>query len=338
MGECIEIAFAANGAFFDGLLVTAVSAVRFAKPETLIAVSILDGGISKSDFRLLKEKLEYYHSNIIIRRFSVDEGLFTHLPPWAGNYMAYARFLLPQFLPEANHCIYSDVDYIWLRDIEELWNERDDLIPLQSTIDGNLGTSRKEAEWFSRHNLPYAADQYICSGLLLLNLKLFREEKALNKLEEFLLKYPDVQFPDQAALNVVFRNRIRFLAQTWQRFSNVVTNEELKMPIAIHYAGEAPWRIGRWYVGLNDSRLFWFKVLAFILDTSLVNALCRHYNSMLHAIIRRVVFWVSSSNFTKYVFYRLLIICGRKSLCKFYDVWSRRVDFSGPSRIFCKLR
>lgn len=332
----IELAFAANGKFFDGLLVTAVSAARFARKDCALGFSILDGGIDEKDFELLERRIKDFHPESLIRRFHVDESEFKDFPLWTGNRMAYARFLLPELLHDVNFVIYSDVDYLWLRDVAELWEQRDDRVPLQGTLDGNDETLNKEARWFAKHGLPFDSCKYICSGFLFMNLRLFREENIVGKLGAFLIKYPDVQFPDQAALNVVLKDRIRLVPQSWQRFTSAVTNDELKNPIALHYAGDAPWRVGRWLQMLTDQRKAWFEILSMIKGTSFSFELKRYYGRLSVALFRRWAFWVCTTPGLRSLFFIFLCLTGRNVYRPFFAIWSKRLDFSKYVCCFAK--
>ena len=85
-------------------------------------------------------------------------------PKWNGNRMAYARLLLPEALPDVDYVIYCDVDFLWLRDVAELWKCRDSQYVLQSVKDMD-DTVQKEECWFRKNGLPFNSEKYVCCGL-----------------------------------------------------------------------------------------------------------------------------------------------------------------------------
>lgn len=83
------------------------------------------------------------------------------------------------------------------------------LNPRDATVD------RREFGWFADNHIPIAPNRYLCSGLLLLNLGLFRALNAEQQCFDFLSRHPDVYFPDQTVLNAVCHGRTKVLPDDW---------------------------------------------------------------------------------------------------------------------------
>lgn len=134
-------------------------------------------------------------------------------------YMALVRCFLPSILKE-NKVIYLDVDTIVDGSLEELWNL-------------NIGDKCIAAR--------YEGEDYLNSGVLLMNLALIRSLKFEEKLKNILTKCK-FQFPDQDALNIVFK---MYKKQIPKKF-NILRNDEAlneKEIIIRHFAGAAkPWK------------------------------------------------------------------------------------------------
>lgn len=129
-------------------------------------------------------------------------------------YMAMARCYLTKILKE-DKIIYLDVDTIVNKNIWDLW-----AYPLKTK---HIGGCMEEII------------SYINSGVMLMDLKKIRES-GLDDVLIAELQAEEFQFPDQDAINLVFKNKIKMLP--WHYNSFVETNE----CTIRHYAGpNKPW-------------------------------------------------------------------------------------------------
>ena len=297
MDAPVEIALATNSNYKMGLLVTACSIARRADKATAIRFTILDGGIQQSDWDFLCRKVLELHPNSFFSRQTVDMQRFATFPTWNGDSrMTYARLLLPELLPEARYVIYCDVDFLWLSDVVELWALRRDDIACLGVPDGTDVVIERERKWFENHGFMFDGTRYICAGMCLLNLEMFRQMDIAGKCLSFLSRWPDAQFLDQTALNIVLGERpsrpgvqnLAFLPAKWHRLSRVVTAADLKDGCAIHYAGDAPWKRTGWYAPLSDVVMLWYREYGRILGIGTWRALCR-FNGVMKAVFLRGV-------------------------------------------------
>lgn len=279
----VEIALAADDGYFSGLFVTACSIAESACRNVPIIFNILDGGITSEHWALLERRVRELHADADFRRLPVDEQLFADYPAWNGNKMAYARLMLPTALPEVDWIVYCDVDFLWMRDIAELWAERDDSLAFIGVQDLHLPTRLSEKAWFEARGYPFDLDNYFCSGLCFMNLKAFREEGLVGRIKEVLDKHKDIQFPDQAALNIVTWGRRKLVDGRWQRFTERLTREDLEAGVVIHHAGDVPWKKrkgGRGIEFISDARLLWHRANARYLGVTTWRSLRRVFSAM----------------------------------------------------------
>lgn len=260
--ECVDIALAADSGYFCGLFVTACSIAKYASRDVELRFNILDGGIGDDDWRLLREKAAELHPHVSFNVIKVEERLFDSYPAWHGNKMAYARLLLPEMLPDTAWCVYCDVDFSWCRDIAELWREREDRYSMLVTLDGVASTFDTEEKWFREKGLPFDRKTYFCSGLCFMNLNAFREQCLIDKIYDFLERYPDAHYPDQNALNAVTFGRTKLVSQCWQRFPLALSQDDLDCGVVIHHAGEVPWKRMTRRQLLSDAMLVWHRLNA----------------------------------------------------------------------------
>ena len=261
--EVIDIALAADSGYFCGLFVTACSIAKYAAKDVTLRFNILDGGIEERDWNLLVEKVGGLHSAVEFNRLTVNDEMFADYPDWHGNKMAYARLMLPGALHDVDWCIYCDVDFLWMRDISELWAERDERYAFISTMDGAEWTLKREEKWFEKNGYPFDPEKYFCSGLCFFNLRAFREQGLIRKIEVILKEHPDIQYPDQAALNIATFGQTKIVPKCWQQFHQDVTPQMLQEGCVIHYAGAIPWKATKGTVALlRDLDLLWHRMNA----------------------------------------------------------------------------
>lgn len=290
--EQIEIGLAADQGYFCGLLATAGSIAISAREAVELRYNILDGGICEADWAYFQERICHFHPKSSFNRIPVDENLFKDYPAWHGNKMAYARLMLPTALPQVDWIVYCDVDFTWLRDIAELWEERDDSVAFIGVQDLHLPTRLSEKKWFEERGYPFDLDNYFCSGLCFMNLKAFRAEGLVEKIWKILNKHKDIQFPDQAALNIVTWGRRKLTDGRWQRFTERMTQEDIDNGVVIHHAGDVPWKkMPRAISLLSDTRLIWHKMNAKIRGISTWASL-RTYFSLGEILYHRALVYV----------------------------------------------
>lgn len=288
----IEIALAANGPYFCGMLVTACSIAKSARQNCRLSFNILDGGLDDEQKAFMERRVGDFHSDSAFRYLPVNDELFKDYPEWHGNKMAYARLMLPTALPEVDWIVYCDVDFLWLRDIGELWAERDDSLAFIGVQDLSEITRRSEKVWFEARGYPFDMDNYFCSGLCFMNLKAFREEGLVRRIKEVLDRHKDIQFPDQAALNIVTWGRRKLVDGRWQRFARNLTKSDMQQGVVIHHAGVIPWKPVSWrFSPLTDATILWHRMNAEINETTCWCSL-RSWFSVSHILWHRSIYWV----------------------------------------------
>ena len=155
---------------------------------------------------------------------------------------AYYRLKLSS-LTDVDKIIYLDSDLVVLSDINELWNF--------DTNDYLIGAVEdKYSDLMTLQANLSEGDTYINSGVLLMNLKKFREENLEEKIFE-KLREVDNKYSDQDVLNDLCRDKILYLPlkynlmlttddpNAFPKRKDEYTNS-LKSPFILHYAIK-PW-------------------------------------------------------------------------------------------------
>lgn len=280
--DTIHIALAANQNFYPGLLVTAASIANFANRECKLYFHILDGGISDHSIDVLKKKVALIHSNSRFQFYPISEAVFSKYPQWRNTgRMAYARLLLGDLLPkDISHVIYCDTDFLWLRDISDLWKQRSNEITFISTRHGVKSTEDQEAKWFGERHIPFNPQRHFCSGLSFFNLVQFRKRNLFTKAMDFLSQHTDVNAVDESALNaILFNEQILLTDQSWAKFTFTLTRDTLSVPQTLHFSSRAPWKNLFSARLLTDATLLWFQFYSRVKGIPTRKALREFYSS-----------------------------------------------------------
>ena len=187
-------------------------------------------------FKFVREENELYPCSLYMHQVSVKD--FSVFKPWGegNNFAACLRLIIPQILnDDIEKVLYIDADIICLQDLRPLFD-----IDLEHKVLGavpDIFIPESMQEFMSSNNnnklywkrLNYGADEmYFNSGLLLIDLKLWREGRFTARCLSALQEY-DVNYPDQDALNIALRGQVKLLPIYWnyQSLYSLPTKEHL---------------------------------------------------------------------------------------------------------------
>lgn len=153
------------------------------------------------------------------------------------TYMCMARCYLAEILPDVDKLLYLDLDIHIDEDIKELW----DIDISNYAVAGVIDVNARE------HRFPYISNYstYINSGVLLMNLKYFREHDITEQLHDLLSRF-ELKFPDQDAINIVCYDHIKFLSHKWNSGGACGYHDQAKIH---HCSIIKPWEpLSRWFI------------------------------------------------------------------------------------------
>lgn len=146
----------------------------------------------------------------------------------------YSRIFLAEILPESiKNVLYLDCDLVVLKDLEDIWTT--DLSKAAAAV-----VCDPSQEWSDR--LGIESDKYFNSGVMLLNLQYFRQNRLIEKCLSFMKEQSHlIKYWDQDVLNHVLMNKVYYLDR---KFNCIVTKIIDTDPVILHYAGRhKPWNI-----------------------------------------------------------------------------------------------
>lgn len=208
---------------------------------------VIDGGISELKKSLLKADTKTYGSQVTF--LNVDNETYASFPTKAHiSAPAYYRISIPELFDESvEKVIYLDCDLIVKQDIQALWNFELDGYPVAAIE--NISSSTYKASGLKQCD-------YFNSGVMLINLKAWRERGIPEKVRQFKKNHPElICTNDQCALNGVFKGQWKRLPAIWNMQSGLYrhspqvdrifkseTESVLWKPAIIHYIGwSKPW-------------------------------------------------------------------------------------------------
>lgn len=204
--ETIHVALCADEGFALPMGVCLTSLLENNK-KNKIHVHILTIGFSQKTIERITATSQFYNQTIDIHL--IDDGLFEGHPlSTTFPQSIYFRYLLPSIVDESvKQIIYIDSDTIILKDISNLYNQELVNYAIGAVPDANTD------DIVERNRIGIYEGPYLNSGVLLINLEYWRQEKVFGQLTEFILKNPEkCRWPDQDALNVVLHNKIKWLS------------------------------------------------------------------------------------------------------------------------------
>ena len=166
------------------------------------------------------------------------------------TFTIYFRLFIAAMFPEYDKAIYLDSDTVVLADIADLYQ-----IDLGNNLIGAVPdpfiAANQKTAIYAREAVGVAANKYVNSGVLLMNLKAMRAEHFAERFLDLLNKYHFASLaPDQDYINAISQQRIAYLDPAW----NIQMNAESDTPKLVHYNLFAkPWH----YDDVANQQFFW---------------------------------------------------------------------------------
>ena len=207
--------------------------------SSFVDVYIIHDNLSYSSLEKLTE-LDKSFPTIKINIIKIPDNIQNQLNKISleGNKLPVTscyRFILANLLPSLDRIIYLDVDTLVLRDLTELW--RTDLegkfIGVVKDALINLNVAQK---------IVSERKSYFNSGMLLMDLNLFREYDICSDLIDFAIDVAEYcEYGDQDILNYYFIDGYKLLDIKWNCGRERLEGREKEVGIVHFYGLEKPW-------------------------------------------------------------------------------------------------
>jgi lipopolysaccharide biosynthesis glycosyltransferase len=226
-------------------------------------IVLLHLGLSTSSTADLRSCVANAHLRFVDCTGEIDPSW---VPPSWLSPAAFLRFLAADRLRDVDRCVYLDGDIVVRHDPRRL-GETDlrgkTLGAVRSRVAPFLASPGGVRRWFEL-GLP-SVGAYFNSGVLVMDLRRWREGDVTSHLSEFLRAHGhDTWVADQEAMNAVLSADWIELDRTWNYITHVsesfLQQPELEPsdPSIVHFAGRAkPWASGPLPLFAED----WYRVL-----------------------------------------------------------------------------
>lgn len=165
----------------------------------------------------------------------------------------YFRTFIPDLFPQYEKVLYLDSDIAFNADAAELFNYNIGENYVGAVTCETVNTSEvfsNYAEKFLGMKMP----KYFNSGVIIMNCKILRKIKFVDKFYDLMNKIVLDVCPDQDAYNLLCQGKVVFLPAVWNKIPRVDSTETLEEVKIVHYnLSLKPWR----YDGILYGELFW---------------------------------------------------------------------------------
>ncbi len=165
----------------------------------------------------------------------------------------YFRLFIPRMFPQYDKAIYIDSDVVVNSDIAELYNTELGNNLIGACTDLSVAQVPQLVNYME-NAVGVPKEQYINSGVLLLNMKALRDEGLEEHFLNLLSTYHfDAIAPDQDYLNAMCNGRIYYLDSAWDTMPEENTPEDESAKLIHYNLFSKPWC----YDGISYADLFW---------------------------------------------------------------------------------
>lgn len=220
--KIIPVFFATDDNYVPFLAVSIKSLLVNANPDYFYNIHVLTDGISEEN----QEKLQGVmteNSKLIFDNVSEHvKKIRARLDATLRDYYTvsiFYRIFIASLYPEYKKAIYLDCDIAVIGDISKMYN-----IDLGDNIVGavpdDVIASCEPYQRYATEAVGVYYEKYFNSGVLLMNLDKYREEKIKERFIFLLIKYNFTTVcPDQDYLNVLCKDKVLYLERGWDRMS-----------------------------------------------------------------------------------------------------------------------
>lgn len=223
----IPIVFSASDYFAPYASVFIQSIINTSSPKNCYDIIIFQRSISDQNKERLLRMVEN-HDNISIRFYN-PRGLLKNAKFYINSDVqseeAYYRIVTPYMLKKYEKAIVMDCDLILKEDIANLYS---------IDLEGNIIGAVPDVVWFGHFNgaTPALKDYckkkfpiknpygYINTGVILMDLKRWREEIDLKEMLDFI-SANKFMIQEQDALNLLLENKIKYIDIAWNMYAYV---------------------------------------------------------------------------------------------------------------------
>ena len=251
----IPIFFAVDNNYAPLLHVALESIVSQASDAYVYNIHILSEDLSNENKESLLKHYDKNNFNVLItdmaERIAACAGKM-HTRDYYSK-ATYFRVYIPEMFPQYDKALYLDSDIALNADVSELYNFELGEHCVGAVTCEAVDTTPVFTEYAESY-LGFKLPKYFNAGVMVLNLKAFRETRFKDRFFDILDKVKFEVAQDQDYFNVLCKNRVLFLPKVWNKIPRPSSTDKLEDVKLVHYnLSFRPWR----YDNVLYGELFW---------------------------------------------------------------------------------
>lgn len=219
----VNIVFTTNNTYAKYMSVAIRSLIEHASNDRKYDIIVFETDVEQDLQNKIKSMADKYE-NISIRFLNVnsiydeysEEKFYCHL--YLSKEM-YLRMFIPVIMKDYEKALYIDCDTVIEADVAELFDQDISQYDIAATRDYNaivnIRTYPKVNYYFLSVLKFKNMENYINSGVLLMNLPKLREKNVPKKMFEILNFHKELLYPDQDLINIICEDHIKILHNGW---------------------------------------------------------------------------------------------------------------------------
>lgn len=262
--KIIPIFFVTDDNYVPFLCVSLKSITMNASKEFNYKVHILNVGLSRKSKKDIK--------SVLTKNFDIEfNDVSKQIKSVCDNFNTkdlysktnYYKLLIPEIFNQYDKAIYLDTDTIVLNDISKLYNIDIGNNMVGAIADETVNSVPEFIEYVNNY-LGIKESRYFNAGVLIMNLKVLREEHFEEKFISLLKNIKFTVAHDQDYLNVICKDKVYYLPNNWNKMPfecNKIPVEKINL---VHFnLSFKPWH----YDGVLYEEEFWkYAVLTDVLN------------------------------------------------------------------------
>ncbi len=254
MKKNIPVFFAADDNYAPFIAVTLESIIDNASKDYHYSFYVLTTNISEQYSSVIKK---YNSEDVSVEFVSLGKTIDSVKEKFAirdyYSMATYYRFFIADMFPQYDKALYLDCDIAVLGDISELFNTNVKDFFVGAIPDESLFKYEAFGDYVEKA-LGIPREEYFNAGIMVMNLAAFRKFDILSQFIELMKKYKFRVAQDQDYLNVICKNKVRFIETGWNKgaiFTPGFDEDTLKL---VHYnLNRKPWH----KTGVKYEEYFW---------------------------------------------------------------------------------
>lgn len=218
--DIIHVILAADENYAEFVSVVIVSLLHTNKQFSVVHVHLLANEVSPDTIEKIKSHLPANRGELHVYNISdLQQRLGIEVPKTIAI-SSYARLFMADLLPnDLDRVLYLDCDIVVSGNIQSFWS-----VPLDDNYVAGVRDTLPDNS--AKIDIGLANDaEYLNAGVLLINLKLWREEKISQKFIDFLYAHNGhVHHHDQGIINAVCHNRKLIVHPRYNLASNYLSH------------------------------------------------------------------------------------------------------------------